>query len=155
MTAEDWREEARRLLVDSSLVWVGRSVDMGDFQLVGAGGDKIALHVQCPFRVLFGEKVLLGSQDIRYQRGDEFDRTLAADSLYDSRARRLASQLEERRPTVIEVEFREAGALVLRLQGALVIETFPNASRPDEAWRVFRRGSDTHVVYPPLAASVQ
>ncbi|GAA1848233.1 hypothetical protein [Myceligenerans crystallogenes] len=142
------QEDLSSLLVGTGIERVGRTVDMGDFQFLGPTGSRVALHIQCPFRMVRGDIIILGSQDMLRQKGDKFDPFLAADSLYDSRSRRLNEKFAERCPVVVGVDLQPGGFLTVHLEGGAAIEAVPDSSRDEEAWRVFARGSDLHHVYP-------
>lgn len=143
-------ESVRRLLGGARLRSVGRAADMGVLALTGAGGEDVALHVQCPFRVVHGDRVMLGSGDLRYVRDgvaeeEAFD---AFATRYDDRAADLNRVLDGDGPVVGNVVLGPGGSLTLEAGRELRIEVVPDRSGRDECWRAFVRGGPHHG-YPP------
>ncbi|MEU0661520.1 hypothetical protein [Streptomyces lavendulocolor] len=139
----------RRLLTGAVLRSVGRAVDMGVVELTGEQGEDLALHIQCAFRVLREDKVLLGSRDMTYVRNgaeaDAFDNFTTA---YDDRAALLSRVLGGARPKIENVLQSPTGALTLEATGGFRVEVFPDRSAREESWRAFRRDGE-HYGFPP------
>ncbi|QGV77314.1 hypothetical protein [Streptomyces ficellus] len=139
----------RRLLTGAVLRSVGRAVDMGAVELTGEQGEDLALHIQCAFRVLHEDQVLLGSRDMTYVRGDAeadaFDNFATA---CDGRAALLSRVLGGARPKIESVLQNPAGALTLKATRGFSVEVFPDRSATEESWRAFRRGGE-HFGFPP------
>ncbi|MCS0634085.1 hypothetical protein NX801_00080 [Streptomyces sp. LP05-1] len=129
---------------------VGRAVSMGVMEFTGPDGREVALHIQCRFRILHKDRVIIGSQDMRYPRkgagADAFD---AFQTMYDTNAEKLTGVLGEARPRVAGVTLGRAGALTLDCEHGFAIEVFPDCSGPFEAWRAFARPDGDHLGYPP------
>lgn len=93
---------------------------------------EVALHVQCAWRLVHEETVLVGASD--YAAADEEDEAIA---YIHERLQTIFSG----EPTVATVENLHASAFRLRLSNGVMCEVFPSESRPDEYaefWRVFR-----------------
>ena len=129
---------AVRGLRGARLAGIDRLLGMVRIGLV-RGGDEVRLHVQCPVRLVNGDRILLGSADLRHppDRGDAFDRS----------ARTATGLFGKREHTVVRAEVGPGGALVLETTGDLRIEVFPDVSGPIECWRLFVHGVDEHFVY--------
>jgi hypothetical protein len=147
-------------LVGLPLWAVGRAADLAWFefgdrrtvlgkeQLVG----DYALHIQCPWRMTLGDKIITGRGDIfctpeeseepnptdfDWQTGNRFDRIVAV--LFDHESRQF---------TVQGVQAGDAGSLVLELEDGYKLEVFPHDSEGGEHWRFFKPYStDPHFVY--------
>lgn len=118
-----------------------------------------ALHVQCAWRFVQGEKVLAGNRDLYYPRGyrnqrDEYPKDFNWDVQGANRCDEMLADLfagGAKQFVVQRVEARQAGELALLLEGALTLQIFPNDSLDGEHWRLFRPGSDEpHTVYTGL-----
>jgi hypothetical protein len=72
-------------------VRVGRTLNMVEVGLM-RGGEELALHVQCPFRIVQRSKVVLGSTDHRYPLPGHGDRAAAFDQ-YQTQFDRVAELL--------------------------------------------------------------
>jgi hypothetical protein len=147
--------EKLRVLVSKPFSGIGRSLNMGilcfgpdiEWQDEGSAQPKTvseyALHVQCPFRVSGGRRVLLGSEDIpQEEASSQVDRTI-----FDEHADRLDAILRERMPQVVGVSMSEFGDIRLDIETGIAIAIFPASARSAESWRFFRRGED-HLVFP-------
>lgn len=99
-----------------------------------------ALHLQCPFRITYRSRVILGSADLAWR---ESERTM-----YDFMADRVDATFAERRPTVTTVRISPFGDLHVELDQEFTVEAFPVSSGRAEAWRFLQRNVE-HVVFPP------
>lgn len=137
------------MLEGATIDSVGRAVDMGVIELTGARGESVRIHVQCPFRILGGGTVFLGSHDMRYPQRDAgpdaFDEFT---TMYDKHAAALNTVLGQLRSRVSAVTFGRAGHLAVDGEQGLRLEAFPDCSGPVEAWRVLVRHGE-HFGFPP------
>jgi hypothetical protein len=135
------------------VVSLGRTLNMAEVGLT-RGDDLIRLHVQCPFRVVQGGKVLTGSTDMRWPLKRNADPAEAYDT-YQTQFDRGAKILTERLATgvfpVLDAEMTGDGAFRLTIVDDVRFESFPATAGPVECWRLFVKGSDLHYVYPPSA----
>jgi hypothetical protein len=127
-----------------------RAAGMGVVHFLDADEAVVSLHLQCPFRVVGGGHLLLGSQDMNYPQRDAgpnfFDDFTA---MYDSAAVVLSERFASSHLTVTSVDVGAAGALAITCESDLRIDVLPVCSGPFEAWRVFRRDSTCpHHGYP-------
>ncbi|MFR9797382.1 hypothetical protein ACL02U_15945 [Streptomyces sp. MS06] len=148
MTADDHLSGPRELLLGATVRSVGRAADMGVIECADRDGGVIGVHVQCPFRILQGGHLLLGSRDMRFaRRGAGTAAFERFETVYDARALTLNGILERLRPPVTDVVLGDAGSLVVRCRADLRVEAFPDCSGSVEAWRVFLRGGP-HTGFP-------
>lgn len=168
--AESTDESLVGMILDEILTEIGRALDMAIFSFgqnitwrnaYGAADvrSRFALHVQCPFRMLVGDKVSLRSEDIyRPLAGETREEFLrggwhlnAEDeepTVFDAKVRSLAPILTAEQPTVENVNLSSNGNLKLSLSGNLAINVLPPRSVDREAWRFFNR-QGRYVVFPP------
>jgi hypothetical protein len=119
----------RRSRIDSD----GEAAEVGEF----------AFHIQCPWRIARGDKVIVGSSDLYYPANyrhnddvaEEFDwersptlRDQKLDLLFDGGKREFVVQ---------KVEAGDAGILQIVLTEALSLDVLPCDSLPREHWRLF------------------
>lgn len=106
-----------------------------------------ALHVQCPWSLSTGEKIVVGSQDLYYPvedvEGSDFD--------WQTQPNRLDSGLKTYfsggGSTVLSTQWDSRGNLNLELDGDGALRLFVADSIPHEQWRLLRPGSEEpHVV---------
>jgi hypothetical protein len=127
---------------------VGRAADMGVIEFSGASGEAIAVHIQCPFRILQDGKLLLGSTDMRYpQAGAGAEPFDDFQTVYDARARTLNEILAQLGPSVESALVGMGSSLTVRWDPLFRLEVFPDCSGSMEAWRVLIRGG-RHFVFP-------
>lgn len=147
MTTEDLATSVRRLLQHTELRSIGRTLDMGEFHSTGTAGE-IAIHVQCPFRLVRGSSIVLGSADLNSQRDDWPDASDSSTTVYDSRAAQLTELLARSTIAMTDVTVSNAGTLAITWHNDLRLDVLPNSSTDTEAWRIFRRNSGAHFGYP-------
>ena len=139
------------LLGGATIHSVGRATDMGIVELADLGGRSIAIHIQCPFRLLRDEVLVLGSRDMRYPQAgagsQAFDNFR---TIFDLRAKSVNVILERLRPSVVDVSVTAVGNLAVWGESNFRLETFPDCSGVVEAWRVLVRNGE-HYVFPPEA----
>ncbi|MFI5708661.1 hypothetical protein [Kribbella sp. NPDC051620] len=140
MTTEALETSVRRLLHDTQLRSISRTLDMGEFHATGPTGD-IAIHIQCPFRLVRGTSIVLGSADLNSSREGA--------TFYDDRATQITELLAKSTVPMTDVTVGNAGALAISWRDDLRLEVLPTSSAVDtEAWRIFRRNSGPHLGYP-------
>ena len=109
-----------------------------------------ALHVQCAWRIVCGDDIIVGSRDLYYpadesaEPSDDFD----WDHERTRRDRRIEALFANARSFVgRRVDVGNAGALRIDLGDGYVLEVFPQDSLAGEHWRLFRPYRDEpHVV---------
>lgn len=109
---------------------------------------EIALHIQCPWRIIRDQVVLVGSSDY----GAIEDEEEAIGYIHD----RLAAVFSDE-PRVEAIESREGYAFRMRLSNGALLDVLPTQSHTDdypEFWRIFRVASDApHFVAAPEPGS--
>jgi len=142
----------------ADLLWLafGQHRTIQDFRGERREVGEFALHVQCAWRFVQDEKVVVGNRDLYYPRGyrdpkDEIPKGFDWDVQGANRCDEGLAELFARgtKQFVVErVEAGQAGELALLLEGGLILQIFPNDSLDGEHWRLFRPGSDApHSVY--------
>jgi hypothetical protein len=137
-------------LKGSRVVDLGRTLNMVEVGFE-RGGVTYRLHAQCPFRVVRGAQILVGSYDMHWPEERKADKDVAFDmyvTMYDSNAKILTDMLAASEFHVIDAEMRENGEILLEIADSVRFEVFPACSGPVESWRLFEKGSDVHYVYP-------
>lgn len=106
---------------------------------------EFALHLQCAWRLIEGEAVLMGSSDLYYPAGGSED---GSDFDWDepgANRRDVLMTALMRNDGLFLVEkviLGRAGALQVFLKGDRCLEVFPDNSLEDEYWRLFRPGTE-------------
>jgi hypothetical protein len=120
-----------------------------------SGGTKVvgelALHVQCAWRIVRGDVIVVGIGDLWAPADEKIDVPNDFDwrDVLTRRDRRMARLLENetRALLVQEVEVGDAGAMRIVLEDGLALEVFPSDSLDGEYWRLFRPAVDeAHLV---------
>jgi hypothetical protein len=112
----------------------GQEVDVGEY----------ALHIQCPWRIVGPDGIIVASEDRNYPE-DEMSDWEDFDSDFPSRCEaRMAAWLHEHSLAPLRVERVKAdsvGGFALLLQLGFILEAFPAHSRQgeySEYWRLFQ-----------------
>ena len=142
----------------------GRGADMQWFafgnqrQAVSHSGTSRAvgdysLHVQCPWRIVRGDAIVVGSRDLYYPADETAEVPPEFDYDYDGmktrRDRRVDALLENATTAYIVTDVRvgAAGAFQIHLDEGYALEEFPDDSAEAEDWRFFRPYlNDPHLV---------
>lgn len=113
---------------------------------------KFALHVQCRWRIVGREGIIVGARDMYYPAGDpddppdEFDWDKPGANRCDERMKQFFQK--HKTPLLVEeIEADITGGLRVQLQGGFRLEIFIDDSLNDEHWRFFEPGIDSaHLV---------
>ena len=142
----------------ADLLWLafGQRQTIQDFRGKPREVGEYALHVQCAWRFVQGEKVVVGNRDLYYPRGyrdpkDEIPKGFDWDVQGANRCDEVLVELfagGTKQFVVQRVEAGRAGELALLLEGGITLQVFPNDSLDGEHWRLFRPGShESHFVF--------
>lgn len=103
-------------------------------------GSQYAFHVQCPFRILQGNRIVLGSGEMNF----DLDK-----APYDDGAKVVEGFLSAARPEVLRVSINGFGDVRIEMDHEIKLEIFPtsSSSRPEERWRFLARFG-THYSFP-------
>ena len=126
---------------------------LGKWRVLGT----YALHLQCPWRVIFEDQVIFGDGDKFYPRSDHpdessFDWRRPPTSRLDEKMKIHLSKKTSKKPKVDKISVGNAGAFTLILNNTYRLEVFPHDSR-EECWRLFKpdMGSPHFVVNGSVA----
>jgi hypothetical protein len=136
----------------SNLFWLG----FGEKILVTRRGKneelaEYALHIQCSWRIVKGNKILVASRDFYSPRtgledeNEEFEWDIQGNNRFDERIESFIVGINEH--TIVErVDSDEVGGLKIFLSQGYLLEVFPDTSEDDEYsefWRLFNRKEDS------------
>jgi hypothetical protein len=122
----------RRTVTDSR----GDSKEVGEY----------ALHLQCAWRIVQGEKIIVASRDLYYPTGSVTPEVSSGFHWDVQGANRLDERLQqfmkEASLFVVGAEAGRGGALQVFLGNDTALEVFPYDSFDGEHWRLFRPYAD-------------
>jgi hypothetical protein len=151
--------KAVQALVGMRLIEIRRIVNMLVVVFRPDEGIDYTIHAQCPFRVMHGDVILLGSYDMHHpkERGVDSDEAFENfTTMYDVRAESLTSRFAEDDFRVTSAELGPGGLLAVEAvngSDSIRLEVIPMSSGPKvESWRLFAVDkSSEHFVYPEAA----
>lgn len=165
-------EEALHCLIGLPLWNASRAADLESFQLgtrhivpSHRGGTKevgdYALHVQCAWRIVGAEGIVVASRDRYYPAGNP-DEDPPDFEWYRSGTNRCDEQVamffknKTNTPLVVEaIQADPVGSLRLTLNNEFALEVFPDDSLAGEHWRLFQPFNDNdHFVVTGLAVKL-
>jgi hypothetical protein len=152
-------EEATRVLVGKGLWRCTRAADMACFdfgrrrKVAGRNGAEkevgdYALHVECGWRIIHGDRVAVGRHDLYYPAEYDENEPIPEDFDWQYNSNRhdklLASLFKNgtREFEVHDVEVGMAGSFRIILQDGFSLEVFPSDSLSGEHWRLFEPDRD-------------
>jgi hypothetical protein len=133
----------------SDMMWFsfGEERQVTDSTGKGKKVGEYALHVQCAWRIVGPEGILVGSSDIYLPPGSSldidgrshFNWDVPGGNRCDVQMERFF--LEQRLPLVVEtIEVDLVGGMKIRLAKGFALEVLPTSSADIEQWRVFQPG---------------
>ena len=151
-------EEKLSVLLNAQLRYIMRCADMGDF---GFGEDtaftdirgitrlvsKYTLHLQCAFRLVNPQKIVLTNLDIYKENSaaewsEDFNWDILGANLYDEQAQKCSELFSENAVYVVKVNAGKYGDVQITLSNNYVLEIFVNRSSDDECWRFLEYGTE-------------
>lgn len=153
---------ALRSLVNTQLMDIGRAHTLEwiifsptDLTETIRGNDlsntEYALNIQCTWRILGPEGIIVASDDLYYPTGedpyrdlDNFDWAPQGSNRCDVRTNMLKEVIADRALIVLSVEADTVGGLTICLSEGYSIDLFPANSLGREYWRFFNRLSTDH-----------
>ena len=136
-------------LVGMRLVKLGRAADLQWFTFADAAASELAVHVQCPWRLVSEDEILVGHGDYwRPAATDtpetEYDRAAIGSRWRDVRRDTVVARMGPGGAVVEGADLDAFSGFTLRLEGGLRLEVFPDATRAShdelEFWRLFEPG---------------
>ena len=112
-----------------------------------------ALHLQCAFRIIDSDKVIVANLDMfepnsKTKWSENFDWDVFGANLYDEKCQLLVRELEDTSIIVTAVKASCFGDLKIFLSNGYVIEVMNNLSCNEEIWRFFEPGTENaHFVF--------
>jgi hypothetical protein len=151
--------KAVQALVGMRLIEIRRIVNMLVVVFRPDEGIDYTIHAQCPFRVMHGDVILLGSYDMHHpkERGVDSDEAFENfTTMYDVQAEFLTSRFAEDDFRVASAELGPGGQMAVEAvngSDSIRLEVIPMSSGPKvESWRLFALDkSSEHFVYPEAA----
>lgn len=148
------------IILNEPFRYIGRASDIA---WLGFGEDKIsrdfhgrervlaqyALHIQCSFRIISSDKIILANSDMfepskKNEEKVNFNWDSVGENLYDEKSELLTKKLEVNSFIVSDINISRYGDLKIRTSNDYVIEVFNNISYNDESWRFFEPGCDKY-----------
>jgi len=113
-----------------------------------------ALHVQCAWRIVGIEGIIVASRDRYYPAGvdpykdlENFDWDKAGNNRRDERINKFLNDRKDSPLVVLAIEADDLGSIHIRFKGGYALDIFPDDSLRGEFWRFFKRSStDKHFV---------
>jgi hypothetical protein len=119
------------------------------------GGTKVvgdwAVHVQCPWRLIRHDRILVGYHDFYYtpDGGPAKDWHAGERTRFDDVTSMICAEFDKMPPVVASVQVDDVGGFSVRLSSEHRLDVFPD--RSDETcdqWRIFQPGVDSkHFVF--------
>lgn len=116
---------------------------------------KLQLHVDCCFRLICGDTIILSRGDIFEPTSvmendpdfdwDQFDWDIIGNNRFDEMVERYFTN-EENDFIVEDIKVSPLGDLQIDFTNGFILEVFTDISGADECWRFFELGSDIHTV---------
>lgn len=107
-----------------------------------------ALHVQCAWRIVDSERIIVASRDVYEPAGEladepaNFDWDVHGANRCDERVSALLAMHDQRPLHVTTVTADVYGGFQLFLSEGYALQVFPNDSCPGERWRLFKPDTD-------------
>ena len=124
------------------------------------GGTKVVgdwtVHVQCPWRLIQYNQILVGYHDFYYTPDGDTpkDWDVVGKMRFDIAAITICAEFAKMPPVVTSVQVDEVGGFSVHLSGEFRLDIFPDDSdETSEYWRIFQSGVDSkHFVFHETVA---
>ncbi|MFF2077439.1 hypothetical protein ACFVXG_22120 [Kitasatospora sp. NPDC058162] len=113
-----------------------------------ATGSELALHIECPFRIVQHGRIFVGSDDMVPTRRGNPPKGEDERLQFDTGAEALQEYLDRMAPKVLTVERAPEGDLRIMMEHGIRVDILPTSSKRKESWRFLVRFGE-HVVFPP------
>lgn len=141
------------VLIGKKLNYIGRAAEMLD---IGFGDDveymdlngemrmvaRFVMHIQTPWRLAKNSELILGSYDFYVSKPgittEEFESEMFGNSMFDSIADELNSQVRLKPITIEQIYSNDMGDVTLLFDDDTQFEVFINSSIEMEFWRFFK-----------------
>lgn len=138
---------ASRRAADMSTFQFGARIKTQDFYGRPCEVGEHALHVQCPWRIVQGVQLVVGSGDLYFPANFEDSESLPSDFEWDrapNRRDRLLGELFDGDPEFVvqKIETSALGSFRLVFHGGMLLEVFPDDSLRREHWRLLNMMTD-------------
>jgi len=133
-----------------NMVWIGFGEDITTKNHKNVA--KYALHLQCDFRIIDSEKIILGSSDIYEPNSitewtENFNWDISGANLYDEIAKTISGIYKTEQIIVTKISADNYGDIKIEISNGYIIEIFLSSSSKEECWRFFESGNnDSHFV---------
>ena len=134
----------------SDLLWIhfGEKIKTKNYKGIEVEKGSYGIHVQCPWRFLHCDKLILGNMDVYIPREgvseSEFDWCKIGESVFDENVQKIRQNVLPLK--VEEVLIDSIGNLKIKFENELVFEANPNSSIKTEFWRFINNKTKEHMV---------
>jgi hypothetical protein len=140
-----------RRAADMATFQFGRRIQVKDYYGRPSEIGEYAMHVQCAWRIVRDDNVIVGSRDLYYPAGDTQNDSIPESFDWDRDQNRRDNLLESlfsgRGFTVRSVHLAAAGMCRIEFDEDASLEIFPDDSLTHEHWRLFAtQDADTQLV---------
>ncbi len=154
MKINDIRELENKNFIDigraSDLLWLqfGEKIKIKNYKNIEIERGSMGLNIQCPWRILKRDQLILGNNDI-YEPADdifetEFDWSEIGGSVFDKKVIEIFSNML---PLMVKsVEVSKIGDLKLEFEKEIVLEVISNSASKIELWRFINYKTNEHIV---------
>ena len=149
-----------RVLIHSELINCGRCNSM-DWLWFNQLGSIYAIHLQCPWRIVDQERVLLANEDMYYPNTefsgdyDEFEWDNQGGNLFDEKVGQVLNT-EKEKWTIKSYVTSPFGDLEIEFENGKKLQIFITGSTDSEQWRFFKKDrNEPHIVVKPNNYSLE
>ena len=134
----------------SDMVWIGfgNTIKIRDFRGIEVKKEEYALHIQCPWRIIKDNKIILANYDIYVPKNcncvENFDWDVKGKNLFDEKIIKLKEKIIN--SVVRDVTYYEYGDVNIFMENDYQINVFVNGSNKEEYWRFIDNTENKHII---------
>lgn len=132
----------------ADLLWLqfGEKIKIKNYKNIYVEKGSMGLNVQCPWRMLKQDKIILGNNDIYIPKKESlnFDWWEIGGSIFDEKSEKIINDLLPLK--VIDVIVNEIGDFSIRFEKEIVFEVILNGAFKTEFWRFINFKTNEHLV---------
>lgn len=135
----------------SDMLWIhfGKLIEVKNYRGIYHKKGEYSLHIQCPWRFIQNDKLILGSNDfyspVNNKEKDKFQWDILGANMFDIKAEELKKEVL---PSIVKkLEVDIIGSINIYVEKEIVLQVFPVNSIVQENWRFINNLTGEHMVF--------
>ena len=127
------------------MLWlgVGNPIQYVDYRGRSKMISEFALHLQCPWRFVLNQKIVLASHDFYLPKSPQ---SVPTSSVFEEKYTAFRALVTSEKFSIKDIKTDSLGGFTLYFHKDLIFEVFIHSSEPIECWRLINSTTNEHFV---------